>query len=191
MVDPAPDGRGTPNLRDGADGQLVARIAAGDARALGTLYDNYGAVMYRLAMAITRDRASAEAVVADAFLTVWRDAAGPGSEGRSPFAWLSSTVRDLALARRTRPAVDPASLQWPDGSPVTAALARLDEPQRRAIELAYFQGLSRREIAAALGEPETDVGRHLRSAMEVLRSVLPAARADEDHPAAPRLAAGR
>lgn len=163
-----------PRERERDDAQLVARIAAGDERALGSLYDAYGAVVYGLAVAITRNPDVAESVVADAFAAVWREARGFDPTRRSVFAWISSMVRALALAERrpTAVAIEPGALLLADASPVGAALARLSGPQRTAVELAYFAGLPRTEIAQRLGESEVTVGAYLRTAMDTLRNAL-------------------
>lgn len=167
--------------RDHDDTPLVARIAAGDERALGLLYDIYGATVYGLAVAITRSQTLAESVVADAFAAVWRDAREFDPAGRSVFAWLSSKVRVLALAeqRANTVSVEPSLMAAPDESPIGSALARLSAVQRTVIELAYFRGMSRTEISNAVGEPEATVGVYLRTAMETLRHIL------EPQPAAP------
>jgi RNA polymerase sigma-70 factor (ECF subfamily) len=176
MADPKPGIQSTalPRERDRDDAQLVARIAAGDERALGSLYDAYGAVVYGLAVAITRNQELAESVVADAFAAVWREARAFDPTRRSVFAWVSSMVRALALAAR-RPAtaaIEAGSSLLSDASPVGAALARLTGPQRMAVELAYFGGLPRAEIAIRLGESESTVSTYLRTAMDALRHVL-------------------
>ena len=72
-----------PALAPSADGELVARAAGGDERAIGQLYDRYGAVLYAVAYRIVGQRADAEEVVLDAFAQAWREAprfeAGRGS----------------------------------------------------------------------------------------------------------------
>ncbi|MGH7538848.1 MAG: RNA polymerase sigma factor, partial [Gemmatimonadales bacterium] len=79
------------------DRQLVGRMAAGEDRALGELYDRYGRTVYALALAIVREPADAEEVVVDAFGQAWRSAAsfdpGRGSVG----AWLATIARTRAL----------------------------------------------------------------------------------------------
>ncbi|MGQ0648186.1 MAG: sigma factor-like helix-turn-helix DNA-binding protein [Gemmatimonadaceae bacterium] len=173
IVDPNAEPRARTRDREGDDAQLVARIAAGDERALGSLYDTYGAVVFGLAVAITQNHTSAESVVAEAFATVWRDARSFEPGRRSAFAWLSSLVRTLALADRDARGVKLEQVVTADSptTPVAAALARLSRPQRAAVELAYFRGLSRRDIAAVLGESEITVGVYLRSGIEALRDV--------------------
>jgi RNA polymerase sigma-70 factor (ECF subfamily) len=181
-----------------ADGALIARAAAGDERAIGALYDRYGRVLYAVAFRIVGERADAEEVVIEAFAQAWRDAA-KFEAGRSSVAgWLTMIARSRALdlvrarARRKRmtasaaadlPHSAPAMGEWrPDPSDaldhderrrqVQRALASLAPPQREAIELAYFEGLSQSEIAARLQEPLGTVKTRVRLGMQKLRECL-------------------
>lgn len=181
------------------DSQLVSRMAAGEDAALGDLYDRYGKTVYALALAIVREPADAEEVVVDAFGQAWRSAgtfdAGRGSVG----AWLATIARSRALdtvrarGRRAK-AHERAALVSEDGvaTPIASvgsdpsrgaertearrlvsqALASLPEPQRAAIELAYFEGLSQSEIAERLAEPLGTIKTRIRAGMEKLRGLL-------------------
>jgi len=80
---------------------LIARMAAGDDRALGALYDAYGRVAYALALTITGAPATAESVLADAFGEAWRSASSFDSSRASVLAWLMAIVRHKALRVRT------------------------------------------------------------------------------------------
>ncbi len=82
-----------------ADAALVARIAAGDERALGELYDRHGTMVYGLASAIVRDTADAEEVAADAFAQLWRSASEYEESRGSVASWLSTITRSRALDR--------------------------------------------------------------------------------------------
>jgi RNA polymerase sigma-70 factor, ECF subfamily len=182
-----------------SDGALVARMAAADERALGELYDRHGGMAYALALAIVREGADAEEVVADAFGQVWRSAPQYDPGRGSVAGWLATITRTRALdlvrarGRRTR-AVERAAQADADGlaAPLATAadqpdrgierqearrlvarsLGELPEPQRRVIELAYFGGLSQTEIAAELQEPLGTVKTRMRAAMEKLRGSL-------------------
>jgi len=181
-----------------ADGELVARAAAGDERAIGQLYDRYGAVLYAVAYRISRQRADAEEVVLEAFAQAWREAprfeAGRGSVA----GWLTTIARSRALdlvrarsrrdritatAAADRPGVSPAMGDFrpdPGGAldnderqrQVRQALDTLSAPQRQAIELAYFEGLSQSEIAERLQEPLGTVKTRVRLGMQKLRDCL-------------------
>ena len=181
------------------DRALVERMAAGEERALAQLYDRHGGMAYALALAIVREGADAEEVVADVFGQVWRNAARYDSGRGSVAGWLATITRSRALdlvrarGRRAR-AVERAArfdadgLAAPIGTPaegpdrgierqearrlVSRSLGELPEPQRRVIELAYFGGLSQTEIAAELQEPLGTVKTRMRAAMEKLRGSL-------------------
>jgi RNA polymerase sigma-70 factor (ECF subfamily) len=180
------------------DSQLVGRMAVGEDAALGDLYDRYGKMVYALALAIVREPADAEEVVVDAFGQAWRQAGSFDATRGSVGAWLATIARSRALdtlrarGRRVR-AHERAALLSDEGlaAPITAAgdpargvertearrlvsqaLAALPGPQRTAIELAYFEGLSQSEIAERLAEPLGTVKTRIRSGMEKLRGLL-------------------
>jgi len=180
------------------DHALVQRMAAGDERALGELYDRHGRVMYALACAIVGERADADEVVVDVFGQAWRGAARYEPARGSVGSWLATIARtralDLVRARGRRSRALERAVQLSEGgvaNPVAAddapdrdaersetrrlvthALTDLPEPQRRAIELAYFGGLSQSEIAAQLGEPLGTVKTRIRDGMAKLRALL-------------------
>jgi RNA polymerase sigma-70 factor (ECF subfamily) len=178
------------------DAGLIARVAAGDESALAALYDAMGGAAYSLARAMLGDPAEAEEAVADAFLQIWTTAKLFDESRASVSAWVSMIVRSRSLDRlRSRKrretyvekaaGFDTEGIASPIGNPGTAPdrhvelaevrarvareLAELPAPQRRAIELAFFQGLSHSEIAEALGEPLGTVKTRIRAGMEKLR----------------------
>lgn len=180
------------------DAELVTRVAQGDEGALGQLYDRFGAVLYAVALRVVGQRADAEEIVMEAFAQAWREA-GRFDTGRgSVAAWLTVMARSRALDRvrsqsrreritdtaaREEPASAPAmSAGFPPpeaslldaerGRAVGAALAALSPPQRQAIELAYYEGLSQSEIAARLGEPLGTIKTRVRLGMQKLREAL-------------------
>ncbi len=157
------------------DTALVALIARHDEAALGTLYDRYSRLAFSLAMRIVGERSLAEEITADAFVSVWR-AAGSFTAERGRFVtWLLSVVRHRAIDELRRLNVRPEgnavelnealqSTALPDGldelmdvrqrqTVVRSALASLPAPQRQALELAYFGGLTQQEIADKTGTP--------------------------------------
>jgi RNA polymerase sigma-70 factor (ECF subfamily) len=167
---------------------IVAAMAAGDERALGALYDAYGTVAYGLAFAITGAHAAAEKAVATAFADAWRGAGAFDATRGGVLAWLTTLVRRAALGStsprdRARPGAAGIGsvLSAEPSTPVTQALRTLTEPQRRVLELSYFRGLSIRDIAAQLGEPESGARELLRAAMNELRSALSPNDIFEDH----------
>jgi RNA polymerase sigma-70 factor (ECF subfamily) len=181
------------------DRLLVTRMAAGDERALGELYDRHSATAYALAFAMVGVAADAEEIVADAFAQVWRSAATFDADRGSVGAWLTTITRSRALdwlrtRRRRARLLEQAATSDEEGLalPVAAAgeapdrrveqtetrtlvgnsLAELPEPQRRVIEMAYFGGLSQSEIATELKEPLGTVKTRMRTGMRKLRDAL-------------------
>lgn len=169
-------------------------MAAGDERALGELYDRHGRAAYALACAIVGERADADEVVVDVFGQAWRGAAQFEPARGSVGSWLATIARtralDLVRARGRRSRALERAAQLSEGGVaagepadrdaeraetrrlVTRALADLPEPQRRAIELAYFGGLSQSEISARLSEPLGTVKTRIRDGMAKLRTLL-------------------
>jgi RNA polymerase sigma-70 factor (ECF subfamily) len=155
-------------------------------------------VLYTVAYRIVGERADADEVVIEAFAQAWREA-GRFEPGRGSVAgWLTMIARSRALdlvrarSRRERitgtaaadqPEEPPAMGAW-QGDPadsldrserrrqVLAALAELSPPQRKAIELAFFEGLSQSEIAERLNEPLGTVKTRVRLGMQKLRDLL-------------------
>jgi RNA polymerase sigma-70 factor (ECF subfamily) len=180
------------------DAELIRRVAQGDEEALGRLYDRFGAVLYAVAYRVLNERADAEEVVMEAFAQAWREAARFDAGRGSVAAWLTMMARSRALdlirsqSRRTRitdtaardtPLAPPAMSTGfaPPGSSleegerrqaVSSALAALSPPQRVAIELAYYEGLSQSEIAERLREPLGTIKTRMRLGMQKLREAL-------------------
>lgn len=180
------------------DRRLLDRVAGGDERALGELYDRYAAALFGIAWRISDERADAEEIVLECFSQAWRDAAKFQAEKGSVIAWLTMICRSRAIdliRSRTRRAklAQSATAADPDQAPgmgpgsqrpdsgvadderaryVAAALDTLSPPQRQAIQLAYFEGLSHSEIAERLEEPLGTVKTRVRLAMQKLRDAL-------------------
>lgn len=179
-----------------SDDELIGRLAGGDLQALETLYARYARPVFALAVRVLGDEAEAEEVTQDVFERAWRYAPSfDPSRGRFG-TWLLSVTHHVAVdalrRRRRRPqavggevgalalqvVADPrvdvatASIEHVEGAQIRRALQALPEAQRRAIELAYFAGLSHLEIAAALGDPLGTVKARIRRGMERLRAVL-------------------
>ncbi len=181
---------------DLSDTTLIARMAAGDERALGQFYDRHGQLAYGLALAITRREAEAEQVVAESFSELWRNARSYGvSSQKVQGGVVVSVVRRQALAARKkagegsakdqvidrRTAIEttsgkrasvPKSAGERSRDIVIDVLNGLSPVQRTVLELAYFSGLPVREIALETDESEEQVASQLRSAMDALRRTL-------------------
>jgi RNA polymerase sigma-70 factor, ECF subfamily len=178
------------------DQRSLQRVAAGDAGGLGALYDRHGRAVYSLALRILGDEADAEEVTQDVFAQAWRRA-GQYDEARgSVAAWLLVMARTRAIdrfrARRVRPegrvhddeglTLQQLPATGPDaasemmaaerGQRVRRALEDLPFLQRVAIELAYYEGLSQREIAERLEQPLGTVKTRMRLGLLKLRDAL-------------------
>src|SRR5690348_2246561 len=81
------------------DSQVAAQLKRGESTAIESLYDRYGRLAYGLAFRILNERGAAEDVVQDAFVSVWRHAAGFDSSRGSLRNWLLSIVRNRAIDR--------------------------------------------------------------------------------------------
>lgn len=179
------------------DLMLVAAMARGEERAATALYDRHGAVMYGLSLRMVGEPADAEEVVLDAFAQAWREAARYDTSRGSVLGWLTTIVRTRALdairARGRRAKMvetatvvldAPAAMSEGPAAPdraveereraraVGSALRSLPDAQRRAIELAFFEGLTHQEVAERLAEPLGTVKTRIRLGMLKLRDML-------------------
>jgi RNA polymerase sigma-70 factor (ECF subfamily) len=174
-----------------SDADVLARIAAGDAEALGALYDRYATTLFPVALRIMRVRAEAEDVLHDAFVVVSERAAQYAPERGAVSAWLVTLVRNLCIDRARRRDRRGQLLQReaavPDSGPrspesqadasaerarVRAALSSLPEAQRDTLLVAFFDGLSYPEIAERDGVPLGTVKSRAARAMAALREAL-------------------
>jgi RNA polymerase sigma-70 factor, ECF subfamily len=163
--------------------KILRRLTAGDSQALGEFYDLYAGLVNGLALRILRDTAEAEDVVQEVFVQVWRQSSRYDAGRGTPEAWLCTMARTRALdrlrrrvSRREEPAEaappSTAAPTSPDAIAVRKALDGLSTDQRKALELAYYEGLTQSEIATRLGEPLGTVKTRIRTAMIRLREVL-------------------
>lgn len=170
--------------------RLVSRIAAGDAEALRLLYHELSPVVHGIARRMLEDPEDAREVVQDTFVKVWRQANAYHAGRGEVVAWLVFMARNAAIdrvrqgARRHRLQTFLARERESDGlvPPVPEAVEQADlldnhlgglsEPQRRALELAFFSGYSQAEIAAAMRTPVGNVKNHLRRGLSKLRQLI-------------------
>lgn len=172
------------------DQQLLQRSAAGDAEAIGLLYDRYGQLVFRVALRVLGDRGSAEEVTQDVFLRLWQHADRYRAERGSLVTWLLTVTQRRAIdelrsrrgASRRREVELPEMVPLADDLDLAAALqlrmdlqqalAELPAAQREAIELLFFGGLSRQEIARQTAAPLPTIHTRLRLGMEKLRVIV-------------------
>jgi RNA polymerase sigma-70 factor (ECF subfamily) len=191
------------SLRSGSrlvpeDQALLARVAAGDSRALDTLYNRYARVVYSAALRILGSAELAEEVVQETFWRVWRRSGTFQSERGQVSSWILGIAHNLAIdelrRQRARPSpvydqedrpvlrdmedsrvdVAGAALDQEQRQLISAALSQIPSEQREAIELAYFSGLSQSEIAAQLQNPLGTVKTRIRLGLQKLRDILSA-----------------
>jgi RNA polymerase sigma-70 factor (ECF subfamily) len=174
------------------DALLARRIRAGDSDALGELYDRYASVALATALRVVADRQMAEDLVHDSFVAVWQKIDRFDATRGNLRSWLLTIVRNRGIdrLRAARPSMEVGlademsllrsgpnptaddALRSLSGAQVREAITRLPEEQRRAIELAYFEGRTYREIAALTGVPQGTANGRLRLALGKLRETL-------------------
>jgi RNA polymerase sigma-70 factor (ECF subfamily) len=176
------------------DAQLIERTALGDESAFAQLYDRFSAGLYSMAVKIMSNEADAQDAVQDAFAHIWRKAATYDRGRSSGFTWAVMVLRNKAIDRirlrqRAARVVEKATAEFSnepglDDSSVAAvalndqrkrvqtALAKIDEEQKRAIELAFFQDLTHEQIAARLEAPLGTVKARIRRGLQRLNRLL-------------------
>jgi RNA polymerase sigma-70 factor, ECF subfamily len=175
---------------DPDDHQLLLAAAAGETEALGLLYDRYGRFVFTLALRITGDRGVAEEVTQDSFLRLWQYAHRYEAKRGNVLPWLLTIARRRAIdelrsrrgVSREREVLVPEIAQLPYGVDFASlaqlrvdlqqALRELPAAQREAIELVFFSGLSREELARRTNHPLSTIHTRLRLGFEKLRTIL-------------------
>jgi RNA polymerase sigma-70 factor (ECF subfamily) len=172
-----------------SDEAVVALVARSDDTALAELYDRYGRVAYGLARRIVRDEALAQDAVQEAFLAVWRTASRFVPERAKASTWILTLVhrRAVDLVRREERrrtdalelAPEPTTASADDDAwlrlrreRVQAALRQLPDPQREALELAYYGGFTQSELAERLGQPIGTIKSRMFGGLARLRELL-------------------
>jgi len=177
--------------------ELIRRMAAGDRDAFSRFYDRYAPVAYPLVLRIVRERADAADVLQEVFWEAWQGAATYDPGRGTPEAWVLTRARTRAIdrvravRRRSETFVAPvddavaaapaeaggdAAERAEDRGVILQALGQLPEPQREAIALAYYAGLTQTEIAERLKQPLGTVKTRIRLGLERLREVMRAPR---------------
>jgi RNA polymerase sigma-70 factor, ECF subfamily len=180
------------NLRFLTDAELYTQLTAGDEEALGTLYDRYGNLVYRLALRMLTVPQESEDLTQEIFLTLWRVRGYDPTRG-SLSNYLMTLTRSRAIDRlRTRQSTVRFLQRWGKqvavGTPVVTpfeqasvteraqrvkeALANLPESQRQVVEMAYYEGLTQAEIAERLQTPLGTIKSRGRHALVKLKQYL-------------------
>ncbi len=173
------------------DVALLARIRDGDADALSALYARFGGPLYSLAYQVVRDPGSAEDVVQEVFVAVWRDAGRFDPAKGSPAGWLFSLARHKSIdllrretTARSRSVEVDLTLKAADDDVeretwlgirrerTLETLEALPSAQREAVELAFFAGLTHVEVAERLGIPLGTAKTRIRTGLLRLRELL-------------------
>jgi len=172
-----------------SDEALVALLARSEQSALAELYDRYGRVAYGLALRVLRDEALAEDAVQEGFLAVWRTAARYMPERGKASTWILTLVHrravDVVRREERRRADSLEDATEPGGGDVhedawlrlqrervQEALRQLPDPQREALELAYYGGFTQSELAERLGLPLGTIKSRMFAGLSRLRELL-------------------
>ncbi len=176
------------------DIELLRRIATGDRGAFAEFYDLYSSLMFSVAYKILNNASEAEDVLQEVFLQIWEKAGKFDPKLGKAASWAAILVRNKAIdrirasQRRTRLAEEAGVEQTIAGEMIEtanesihghekakliqSAMVELPTEQRRAIELAYFSGLTQNEISEKLKEPLGTVKARIRRGLLKLRDQL-------------------
>jgi RNA polymerase sigma-70 factor (ECF subfamily) len=163
---------------------LVSAIRSGDEQAMAQLYERYSPVVYSVALRVLGDTGAAEDILQEIFMQLWRspELFDP-SRGSLP-GWLAVITRNRAIdsLRKRRPetdisdifvAIEPdlaSSVDWNRvRDKIRSALGSMPSPQRSALEMAFFEGLTHTEIAEKIGEPLGTIKTRIRAGLLTLR----------------------
>jgi RNA polymerase sigma-70 factor, ECF subfamily len=169
------------------DTDLVSAIRSGDQSGMAALFDRYSSVLYSVALRVLGDTGAAEDVLQDVFMQLWRNPGSFDSSRGSLGAWLAVIARNRAIdaLRRRRPesnledivvSVAPDFAGDADrariAEKVRGLLGGMPLPQRAALEMAYFEGMTHTEIAAKTGEPLGTIKTRIRAGLTSLRKAF-------------------
>lgn len=166
---------------------MVSGVRAGDEHAMAQLYDRYSPVVYSVALRVLADTGAAEDVLQEVFLQLWRNPAAFDSNRGSLGAWLAVITRNRAIdsLRKRKPetaadevviSVDLDIENETDRrrvlEKVRGLVNALPPEQRKALEMAFFEGLTHTEIAERTKEPLGTIKTRIRTGLLSLRKAL-------------------
>jgi RNA polymerase sigma-70 factor (ECF subfamily) len=181
------------DIRDLADEEVMQLVQRGDPRAFELLYDRHGGAAYSLAYRIVGRQATAEDVVQEALLSIWRSRLRYDQTRGSVRTWILGIVHNRAIDGLRRSSVhdrrreqldvveerfearertDVEVARREEARSVRGALGALPAEQRKTIELAYFGGFTHSEIAKMTGEPVGTIKGRMRLGLEKMRRQL-------------------
>jgi len=166
------------------DAALLARVQRGDEQAMAMLFDRYSRIVYSVALRVLRDATSAEDILQEIFMQIWRNPAGFVATRGSLGGWLAVVTRNRSIdtLRRKKPTEQVEEMQLPAAGNLAdesernlmmekarVVIAQLPAEQRKTLEMAFFDGLTHSEIAEMTGDPLGTVKTRIRSALLTLR----------------------
>ena len=169
------------------DSRLLQLVQMGDEQAMALIYDRYSRIVYSVALRVLRDPGSAEDVLQEIFLKLWRSPGSFLATRGSLGGWLAVVARNRSIdaLRRRKPteSVDDvplvSSCNLANESERTLLIEKarrtihlLPPEQRKTIEMAFFDGLTHAEIAEMTGDPLGTVKTRIRSALTALRKAF-------------------
>jgi RNA polymerase sigma-70 factor, ECF subfamily len=181
------------DIRDLADEEVMQLVQSGNPRAFELLYDRHGGAAFSLAYRMIGNRVTAEDVVQEAFLSIWRSRLRYDQARGSVRTWVLGIVHNRAIdalrrsfvhdrRRETMEGVeerheapertDAEAARREEARSIRGALETLPDEQRRTIELAYFGGYSHSQIAELLDEPVGTVKGRMRLGLDKMRRQL-------------------
>jgi len=170
-----------------SDDELIGRVRSGDEAAMAELYDRHSPVVYGVAMRVLGNAEAAEDVLQEVFLQLWKSPHAFDAARGSLGPWLAMIARNRSVdaLRKRRPQVDiedaaiAVETDFADTVEKTQVLGRvrgaltgIPAPQRSALEMAFFEGLTHTEIAEKTGEPIGTIKTRIRTAVLTLREAL-------------------
>jgi RNA polymerase sigma-70 factor, ECF subfamily len=166
------------------DAVLLDLVQRGDENSMAVLFDRYSKVVYSVALRVLRDPASAEDVLQEVFMQIWRNPDGFVATRGSLGGWLAvvSRNRSIDALRRKRPSDSIEDMELASNynlaneaernslmEKARSAILLLPMEQRKTLEMAFFDGLTHAEIAEMTGDPLGTVKTRIRSALTSLR----------------------
>lgn len=171
--------------------QMIARTALGDRAAFSALYDATSAKLFGTCLRVLKDRATAEDVLQEAYMKVWRHADRYASNGISPMTWLITIARNSAIDRLRRiraaaesggepdvnlaatgPTPEQAAIARSEAGQIATCLDRLEPDRSDAVRGAYLDGLSYADLAARHNVPLNTMRTWLRRSLQSLRECM-------------------